>query len=398
MADGTRIDDVTPDTSVGGGELIPVSDSGTAKSVTTARLKDFVVDCIKNATGAESVTPSLDSVFILQSGAMKPMEIDTFADAIIGYAFDRPAVSQFTASDIISVENSGTAKTATVGDLAEYIRQRITPPEMDIGGLDEAEEFPGDYDWVPVGQEEEDEHGEVQIVPRRVALMDFFDAIFGRIAGWITSSSNNIDDDDRIVIVDANGSMKKVKKSDSGLATGNVKGPASTSINRIPQWDSETRKLKDGLTLTQEVDSTSQSTEIPSASAVHSAINGLGAAKAPSTNTDGNIPQWDGANSKTLKNGLAVSASVNGDSTDSQVPTAKAVNSAVEAKRARAFALGHYNSWSDIPTAGFSDGDIGIVSLDNGYKYFVVYITIPNETLHWAYADEIGRLTLGGAS
>ena len=42
-ATGLSIDDATPDTSVGGGELIPVSDAGSPKSMTVAQVKDYVL-------------------------------------------------------------------------------------------------------------------------------------------------------------------------------------------------------------------------------------------------------------------------------------------------------------------------------------------------------------------
>ena len=53
----------------------------------------------------------------------------------------------------------------------------------------------------------------------------------------------------------------------------------------------------------------------------------------PSTNTDGYIPQWNGANSKTLKNGVELSTDgTMGDNSDTAIPTEKAVKTYADTK------------------------------------------------------------------
>ena len=49
----------------------------------------------------------------------------------------------------------------------------------------------------------------------------------------------------------------------------------------------------------------------------------------PSTNSDGYIPQWDGTNTKTLKNGLSVVTTVGETGSDSAIPTEQAVREAL---------------------------------------------------------------------
>lgn len=62
-----------------------------------------------------------------------------------------------------------------------------------------------------------------------------------------------------------------------------------------------------------------------------------GSVVGPDANTDGSIPQWDGADSKTLKDGLSVVTSVGSPGADTSIPTEKAVRSAL---------------------SGFGDGDV----------------------------------------
>lgn len=52
----------------------------------------------------------------------------------------------------------------------------------------------------------------------------------------------------------------------------------------------------------------------------------------PAANTDSYVPQWNGANSKTLKDGLAVVTSVGSPGADTSLPTEKAVATALAGK------------------------------------------------------------------
>ena len=58
-AEGLSIDEATRDDSVSGGELVPVSDAGSPKSMSVAQIKDFVISQIAGLSAASSV--SLDN-------------------------------------------------------------------------------------------------------------------------------------------------------------------------------------------------------------------------------------------------------------------------------------------------------------------------------------------------
>lgn len=111
------------------------------------------------------------------------------------------------------------------------------------------------------------------------------------------------------------GDATKYLKGDGSWAspagTGDVIAPATNTDAKVPQWDGANSKtLKDGLTIVTTLSSPGSDTSIPTEKAVRSAIvsAGGGDVTGPATNTDGKIPQWDGANSKTLKDGLEASA------------------------------------------------------------------------------------------
>ena len=67
------IDEATRDASVGGGELVPVSDAGTPKSMSVSQIKDYVLARIAALDAADGVSVSYDSVYILKGGALKPV-------------------------------------------------------------------------------------------------------------------------------------------------------------------------------------------------------------------------------------------------------------------------------------------------------------------------------------
>lgn len=89
---------------------------------------------------------------------------------------------------------------------------------------------------------------------------------------------------------------------------GDVNGPAANSADYVPQWDGVNSKLlKNGLAVGTAANNLVQLTAAAKYPAVDgSLITNLTATIPPATNTNNNIPQWDGADSKTLKNGLAL--------------------------------------------------------------------------------------------
>jgi hypothetical protein len=58
---------------------------------------------------------------------------------------------------------------------------------------------------------------------------------------------------------------------------------------------------------------------------------GTGDVIGPATNTDNYIPQWNGANSKTLKDGLSITTTIGEEGVDTAIPTEQAVREAIVA-------------------------------------------------------------------
>ena len=94
--------------------------------------------------------------------------------------------------------------------------------------------------------------------------------------------------------------------AEAQLGLGDVIGPASNTDLYVPQWNGANNKtLKNGLA----VGSTANCLLQLNSSAQIPAVSGIlitGIVKSPATNTNNYVPQWDGLNSRLLKDGLAV--------------------------------------------------------------------------------------------
>jgi hypothetical protein len=108
--------------------------------------------------------------------------------------------------------------------------------------------------------------------------------------------------DGKIYIVPAGG-------TESAVGVGNVIGPANNSDNYVPQWNgADSKTLKAGLAVGTGANNLLQldaNSKIP-------AVDGTqitGVVLSPATNNDNYVPQWDGVNARKLKNGFGVGTS-----------------------------------------------------------------------------------------
>jgi hypothetical protein len=100
----------------------------------------------------------------------------------------------------------------------------------------------------------------------------------------------------------------------------------------------------------------------------------LGYVKSPATNTANSVPQWNGANSETLKDGLTVSTTVASSATDSQLPTAKAV---YDLSDLRAMNFPGIAQETPIPASAISinyTSRVLTITPPLGYFYFFTYL------------------------
>jgi len=266
MAD-VKITEMTPDASVGGGELLPVSDAGNPKSVTITNIKDFVVDAIEAISAASSVTGA-DGIYILQSGALKPVDIDVVAQHVIDTVWGKTAESSPADEDTMPLYDDGGSaeKTVTLAVLAEYIRDTIEASILDISELADGSGTLADSDYLLVTQ---------GTTAKQVTLGDINAAIYAALGAYVAAL-------DAVVTSTAadvfyciqGGTEKKVTLAEIATYLGDPpSAPAATTANNLPQWSNETGDLKDGLSVATTVSTPGTNGAVPTEMAVRAAIS-----------------------------------------------------------------------------------------------------------------------------
>jgi len=113
---------------------------------------------------------------------------------------------------------------------------------------------------------------------------------------------------------------RALENANNSLTTGNsgnsISGPTVSTIGNIPQYDTTTgTSVTNGLAVgvaannLVQLDATAKLPALDASQLTN--LPGGGDVYSPASNTDNYIPQWNGANTKTLKNGLAVGTSAN---------------------------------------------------------------------------------------
>lgn len=325
-----KIDEATPDTNIGGGEKIPMDDAGAAKFATTGQIKDYVLAQLAASAAADAVALNDDGVYLLKGGVVKPISAATLTGAILDYAFGLVPVSEPNGNEIIPIKDSGTKKTLTLAGLKEWLEDNLSiDADLDVSDLPAASEPLTDTDLLIIAR------GSTN---GKLSISGFKDYVLGKLSNYVglCAAAQNLSSSDVFYVIQG-GTEKKCTLAQlfDAIDAGDVNGPETTTENKIPQWDSATKKLKDGLSLQAAVRAaaTAVDTAIPTEKAVRTALDAAGDVKAPGSTTQGKIPQWDSA-SKTLTDGLSLQTSVraSASASDTAVPSEKSVRTELDAK------------------------------------------------------------------
>lgn len=264
---GIKISEMAADSSIGGGELIPVSDAGTSKSVTTAGIKQYVIDGIEAIAAGTAVTGA-DGVFILQGGVLKPVDIDLIAQHAIDTVWAKTAETVVDAADIIALKDGGaTEKTVTAAILATYIKTAIEAAILDVSDLTAATSISAaDMFLLTVGT-----------TGKKVTFTTLNDAIYASLNTYVAALSAVTPADADVLYMVQGGVAKKVTIAAIKAMTGSTVAPATTIENKVPQWASAQKTLKDGLTVqtTVRATATAVDTALPTEKAVRTLITGI---------------------------------------------------------------------------------------------------------------------------
>ena len=288
-----------------GNEIFVIDDSGTKKTITLTQVTAYITanaaGFFDSLTGAGTMAAS-DKVMVKQGGTVKEgtlgnlaaFALSTFA-AFIGECYNVLNVQQ---TDKVVVVSGGVTKWMTVAQFQAAASGGIVPPSATTAGN----------------------------------IPTWGDSAGGSLAAGLavgTSVRGQGTADNTTIPTEA-----AVR---AAIGNGNVQGPVSTTENKIPQWSDTSKTLKDGLELANTVATPGVDTKVPTERAVRVAITdavaGLGAGdvKGPAATTGDNIPQWD-TTQKKLKDGLGVATTVGPTGSDQNIPTEKAVRAAIAAE------------------------------------------------------------------
>jgi hypothetical protein len=239
---GVKISDVAAKGSSDGTELIAVSDSLTAKSITTANIKTYTIDQIEAIAAAGSTTGA-DSVYILQGGVLKPVDIDLVAQHAIDTIWGKALEAAPAGADTMALKDDGAVeKTITLTVLAEFVRATIEAAILDISDLADGSGALAGTDYLLVTQ---------GTTGKQVTVQDLIDDVYDDLAAHViglAAAAAGADANSFYVI--QGGAAKEMTLLQLKTYMGNfVTGPGTTTENNIPQWDSTDDVLKNGLTL-----------------------------------------------------------------------------------------------------------------------------------------------------
>lgn len=251
---GVKISAATPDASVTGVELVPVSDAGAAKSVTLTNIKQFTIDAIEAIAASGSIATA-DHIFTLQGGVMKPELVSIVAQHVIDQVWGKDAETAPDSLDIIALKDGSTEKTVTLALLAEYVRATVEAAILDISNLTaHTPLIAADKFLVTSGTTGK----YCTFTVLSTAILASFRAYMVALAAVTVAA------DADIIYCSQGGVQKQVTRAIFLAGLGTTIAPGSTTEDNIPQWTAATKTLKDGKTV--------QTTVRAAASAVDTAI------------------------------------------------------------------------------------------------------------------------------
>ena len=224
---------------IGGAEKLPVLDSSTAKHITPDLLVTYVQT--KNITSAVETPAPGDELHGDRSGTQKVFTLDAVSDYAVDRAFTQAAqTTPVAVGDDLLIDRAGTQIKVDIDVLATYVNAAV----LDLTGL--AAATPGSSDLFLFGS---------GATPKKITLSNLETKLWTDFATYVAglSEQTTVNANDRIYILDGGSTAKWVDPV--ALATyfnvtdGDVTSPVSTTEDKIPQWDSTNKKLKDGLTL-----------------------------------------------------------------------------------------------------------------------------------------------------
>ena len=243
---GIKISEATAVGSATGIELLPASVSDAPRRVSVAQVKDYILAAAAAVTPASGVSAG-NGIFILQDGALKPVDIDAVTQRAIDIVWAKSTEATPAGSGVVPLKEGSTEKTLTLANLAAYIQGVIRAAILNPDTLDAAGAT-SSVDTFVVGQSG---------VAKKIELSGVQTAVLAGLKDFVSGLAvvTSAADADELYVIQGGVSRKVTyAKLKEGLGlSGYVIAPAGTVENKVPQWDSVSKTLKEGLALRQDV-------------------------------------------------------------------------------------------------------------------------------------------------
>ena len=177
---GIKITDMTATGTADGTEIVPTSKSAAPRSVTVAKIKDYVVDSVE-AIAAGTVVATGNGIFMLQSGVLKPVDIDVVLQRAIDTVWGKAAATPVGADSMAFKTSGGAEKTVTVTTLSEAVRGLIESTILDVSNLSDGSGALATTDYMLVTQ---------GTTAKRITVQNLYDAIYTGLAAHVAAATN----------------------------------------------------------------------------------------------------------------------------------------------------------------------------------------------------------------
>tara|TARA_Y100000593_G_scaffold26096_1_gene51900 strand:+ start:7351 stop:9492 length:2142 start_codon:yes stop_codon:yes gene_type:complete len=224
---------------IGGAEKIGIVDAGTNKHITPALISAYVIDQIHGAAAITTLTDTHQVSVFTSADDEKIITLANFKAWVIDELEAITTGTAISSGDTVLYNDGGVLKKIDIDTVTTYVNNSV----LDLTSL--AAGTPGSTDLFLFGS---------GATAKKITLANLETQLHTDFATYVNGLTENttVTATDKFYCLQ--GGTPKFADPDAlsayfNLTTGDVTGPVSSTENKIPQWDSTSKKLKDGLGL-----------------------------------------------------------------------------------------------------------------------------------------------------
>lgn len=264
---GIKITDMTAGGTADGTEIIPTSKAGAPRSVTTANIYAYIKAALEAITAGVSVATG-NKLLALQSGLIKPVDIDLVTQRAIDIIWGKASATPASGDTLAFKTSGGVEKTTTVTLLAGVVRGIVEAAILDVSDLSDGSGTLATTDYMLVTQ---------GTTGKRITVQDLYDAIYDGLAAHVdglTALADTGDDADLLYVVRSGVGKKLTFANFASYIADQATLSGTGTTGALTKW-AGTNELTDGPTIAEAASgfTTGNDTTIPTTGAVRKELN-----------------------------------------------------------------------------------------------------------------------------